>query len=327
MVQRMRWKIGAVLLGAVLLAAFYYSAIQGETVKEPDNYSVILYQHTDNEWAIFTEGMKQAEEDLKIKVNYITMSESDTAGDQVDMIEREIKAGADGILIAAVDSENLRQELGAMSLSVPVICAETGVGTDLPVISAGNYEMGKALGNKILKDMDANGGARVVTILREYMERDSVRQRYEGLRDTLEAAEEKVEIQEYSRKPGDYSLRLFVGTLFHECGQYIAALDKFTTEEAGAAWAANKTEFEGMGVPFWIYGIGNTAQTVNDLDNENIQALIYQNEFNMGYQGLKCLAEDRKKTWIDSNINIKYELVTKETLYEYENERLLFPSV
>ena len=35
-----------------IACGFYYSAIQGETEKEPDNYSVILYQHTDNEWAI-----------------------------------------------------------------------------------------------------------------------------------------------------------------------------------------------------------------------------------------------------------------------------------
>ncbi len=327
MVQKMRWKLWVVIVGAALLAVFYYSAIQGETEKEPDNYSVILYQHTDNEWAIFTEGMKQAEDDLRIKVNYITMGENDTAKDQVNMIEREIKAGADGILIAAVDSDSLRQELGAMSLAVPVICAETGVGAALPVISAEDYEMGKALGNKILKDMDANGQGRVVTILREYMERDSVRQRYEGLRDALEAADEKVEIQEYSRSPGDYSLRLFVETLFHSCGQYIAALDKYTTEEAGAARASDKAEYEADGMQFQIYGIGNTVQTVNDLDNGNIQALVYQNEFNMGYQGLKCLAEARKKDWIDRNINIKFELVTKETLYEYENERLLFPSV
>ncbi len=127
MVQKMRWKLWVVIVGAALLAVFYYSAIQGETEKEPDNYSVILYQHTDNEWAIFTEGMKQAEDDLRIKVNYITMGENDTAKDQVNMIEREIKAGADGILIAAVDSDSLRQELGAMSLAVPVICAETGL--------------------------------------------------------------------------------------------------------------------------------------------------------------------------------------------------------
>lgn len=328
MFRRIHWKIWVFVLAAVLfLAGFYYSELQGEKKKSPDHYSVILYQHTDNEWAIFTEGMKQAEEDLGVKVNYITMGEKDTAEEQMEIIAREIGAGADGLLIAAADSEELRQRLGAISSAVPMICVETGAGNSIPVITAGDYEMGQTLGNKILEDMDNNDERREVAILREYMERDSVRKRYEGLRDTLEAAEEKVEIREYSRSPGDYSLRLFVGTLFQKCGPYIVALDKYATEEAGAAWAADKAAYGESGTQFRIYGIGNTAQTVNDLDNENIQALVYQNEFSMGYQGLKCLAERRKKVWIDNNINIKYGLVTKETLYEYENERLLFPSV
>ena len=51
---------------------------------------------------------------------------------------------------------------------------------------------------------------------------------------------------------------------------------------------------------------------------------MYQNEFNMGYQGITCLAEKRKKKWIEENTGISYRMVTKESLYEDENERLLF---
>lgn len=329
MFQRVRWKIWTVILAAVLIlgASYYYGIIGRETIKDPVNYSVILYQHTDNEWSILMDGIKQAEEDLNVDVNYITMGEKDTAGDQAEMIQREMDAGAEGILVAAVDSEGLKKELAGISLTVPVICVETGAGEEFPEISAGDYKMGKALGDRILKDMKKDGGDRRVAVIREYMERESVRLRYQGLKDALSASADPVEIEEYTRSEGDYSLRLFVETMFPECGKYVAALDKLSTEEAAAAWLAKKEDYEALETPFWIYGIGNTGQTVNDLDNENIRALVFQNEFNMGYQGLKCLAENRKKDWIDRNIKIKYKLVTKETLYDYENERLLFPSV
>ena len=76
-----------------------------------------------------------------------------------------------------------------------------------------------------------------------------------------------------------------------------------------------------------IYGTGNTAQTVNALDNEDISMLVYQNEFNMGYQGLTCLVENKKKEWIEKNTSIRYRTVTKKSLYEDENERLLFSDI
>lgn len=329
MIRHNRWKIWAMILAAVavLMVLYYYGAVREQPEKKQENYSVILYQNTDNEWETLMEGMKQAEDDLQIDLNYITMSVDDSASDQAEMIQREVDAGAAGILLAAVDSEGLARELEIMNLEVPLICVETGVSEDVAVIRGDDYKMGMALGQKILRDMEDLGGERKVTVLCEYLERDSVRLRYEGLCEVLNAAEPAVEIQECSRSKGDYSLRLFVGTLFQECGNYLVALDKYAAEEAGAAWASDKALYQENGHFINLYGIGNTGQTVNDLDNENICALMYQNEFNMGYQGLKCLVERRNRHWIEHNISIKFKLVTKETLYEYENERLLFPNV
>lgn len=361
MLRQIRWKIWAVICAAVLVlvAVYYYGVVREDSEKEPAVYSVILYQNTDNEWATLVQGIQQAEEDFKVKVNYIYMSDKDTAEDQAERVQREIDTGVSGILLAAVNSEALKRQLSEMHIQIPVITVESGI-EGYVNISADNYKMGQELGYKILKDIDAvkkeaedaepgrsgPGGEEsdrpesddaeserpepdqnVVTVIKEYMQRDSVAERYKGLTDVLLSSDKNIRIQDCSRQEGDFSLRLFIGTIFSGCGEYIVALDKFSTEEAAAAWDSKRAAYEPYGAEFKIYGIGNTAQTVNDLDNERLRALVYQNEFNMGYEGIQALVEKEKKGYVDEQFDIRYKLVTKDTLYESENERLLFPSI
>lgn len=142
--------------------------------------------------------------------------------------------------------------------------------------------------------------------------------RYKGLRDTLKNSGRKVLISSLS---GDFSAGLF------DQIPYLVTLDKSTTERAAALWKESRQSRGKNQDICKIYGTGNTAQTVNALDNEDISMLVYQNEFNMGYQGLTCLVENKKKEWIEKNTSIRYRTVTKKSLYEDENERLLFSDI
>ena len=216
--------------------------------------------------------------------------------------------------------------------SVPVVTVETGIEGEMPKteahISADNYAMGQMLGEKILKDMEQEGKKETVAVIREYMERDSVKERYEGLMSALHAA--GVETVACSRQKGNFNLSLYIGEVMREY-RYITALDKYTTEEAAKAWDQYLYEFDRTVAPVSadkrlvkVYGIGNTAQTVSDLDNGKIEAFVYQNEFNMGYNGIKALVEKQEKGYVAEEYDIMYKLVTRETLYESENERLLF---
>ena len=66
---------------------------------------------------------------------------------------------------------------------------------------------------------------------------------------------------------------------------------------------------------------------MNDLDHGRIQALVYQNEFNMGYEGIRALVEKDAQGYFQDYFAIKHKLVTRDTLYDPENERILFPSI
>lgn len=317
--KRFQWKSLAILLVAVItLGGLYYYGVFVRKKEIPSVYSVILYQETEDEWGTLIQGIMQAEKDLKVDVNYIYLSENDTAEDQIKAVNKEIREKSSGILMAAVNSEGIQKAMEKMLISVPIIFVETGAGDSYPVIRSDDYAMGKALGEAVLQDMEQTGTSGKVTIITENMERDSVSLRYKGIKDTLEHADQNVLISSLS---GDFSAGLF------EQIPYLITLDKSTTERAAALWKESGQIRRKNGDICKIYGLGNTAQTVNALDNEDISLLVYQNEFNMGYQGLTCLVKNKKKEWIEKNTSIRYRTVTKESLYEDENERLLFSDI
>ena len=317
--KRFQWKSLAILLVAVItLGGLYYYGVFVRKKEIPSVYSVILYQETEDEWGTLIQGIMQAEKDLKVDVNYIYLSENDTAEDQIKAVNKEIREKSSGILMAAVNSQEIQKAMEKMLISVPIIFVETGAGDSYPVIRSDDYAMGKALGEAVLQDMEQTGTSGKVTIITENMERDSVSLRYKGIKDTLEHADQNVLISSLS---GDFSAGLF------EQIPYLITLDKSTTERAAALWKESGQIRRKNGDICKIYGVGNTAQTVNALDNEDISLLVYQNEFNMGYQGLTCLVKNKKKEWIEKNTSIRYRTVTKESLYEDKNERLLFSDI
>lgn len=328
------WRGFIAVLAAVIILGivYYYGAVGKNKNTEQPLYSVVLYEDSPNEWNTLMEGIDQAEKDFEVDIRYVTMGNARTAKEQMDMINREVQEGASGILLAAVDSEGVGVHLKNSGISVPLVSVETGIESEMPKtevhISADDYAMGQMLGEKILEDMETEGKKEPVAVIREYMERNSVKERYEGLMDTLHAG--GVETVARSRQEGDFSLSLYIGGVMREY-RYIAALDKYTTEEAAKAQDQYRYEFDRTVAPVptkrelvKVYGIGNTAQTVSDLDNGKTEALVYQNEFNMGYNGIKALVEKQKKGYVAEEYDIMYKLVTRETLYESENERLLF---
>lgn len=326
-----KWLVsGTLFLGIVLLFLFYtYGSQAAVKEEEREHYSVILYQYTDNGWQLLDEGIRQAEEDFGVEVNVVTMAKDDRAKEQQDLIEREIENGAQGILVAAVDSEELREQLLEIDKKIPVVTIENYVDEKITHIGADDYQIGFALGQKILKDYETKRPF-YVTVIKEYLERASVQKRYEGLMDALKTVGGEVRVKNCKRGEGDYDLALFLGKEMSEWNQdVIVALDKYTLEQSIEARRRQEAEMSGSKgetseLPMF-YGIGNTEKTVDGLDDGSVKAMIYQNEFNMGYQGLEVLINKKKNMPADEIPVIRQQIVEKDTLYETENQRLLFP--
>jgi ribose transport system substrate-binding protein len=102
----------------------------------------------------------------------------------------------------------------------------------------------------------------------------------------------------------------------------IVALNETATQ--GAARAVKEL---GMSGKVKLVGFDSSIQEINLLEEGVIQSLIVQKPFNMGYLGVKTSAQLLKKIKINPKIDTGSEIITKDNMYTYENQKLLFPFV
>lgn len=302
----------------MLVLWMYYSVVFGE--KEPEQkkeISVVLYYAGSDSWESIMEGIKQAEKDFAVNINYVTVKDGMSKEEQAALVRQEIEKGAQGILLAAMDADIMPQEFQDEKGQVPVIAVESSVdAAAYPFFTADNAQMGRVLGQELLKDFADKEHIRVA-VVEEFMERDSVRERAAGL---YEALGENVEIVSVQRKREDEDMGLFLeNTLPNLDVDAVVALSKLPLQLLGEMKADIMNQKK-------VYGIGNTASIVAALDKGKIEKLVFQNEFNIGYLSVEALVNEIDGKQSNAG-KIDFYCVDRDDVHEMQYERLLFPII
>ena len=75
-----------------------------------------------------------------------------------------------------------------------------------------------------------------------------------------------------------------------------------------------------------IYGTGSTSKIISFLEDKVINATAIQNEFNVGYLGVKTAVYKINGKNID-NSTISSTVINTKNMYSEENQKLLFPFI
>ncbi|HOO27059.1 MAG TPA: substrate-binding domain-containing protein [Lachnospiraceae bacterium] len=304
----------------LIVAEFYYYS-NYTTKKEPVfNISLIVYGNSTDRWENLKQGAERAADGTSAEINLITMSSDLNAKEQISLINREIENGADALMIAACDSEKIEEYFKGLSVKIPVVFVQNGFedNTDTWYISADNYAMGHTLGNVIAANEKSWIKAAIIS---DRTERKNVADRFDGVYDSLVQYADEVVIWERNENERDSQTMLFLQReLTEEAVDVVVALDTSSME-------ALMDAIENLNKNIKVYGIANSDKAVYYLDNGKIKALIFQNEFSIGYLGVKVIlnetAYNKKRIF---NL-IKYETVNKDNMYSEEYQKLLFPFV
>lgn len=321
--KKMGRRKGIVILIAVCVGAIIFSALGLSNyfnVKEDQLYkiSVIVYGTEEERWNNLKEGIDQAVLDYSIDVNFVPMYEEGGVEDQELLLQREIENGAQAIAIAAYDSKGMEEAIESVSRKVPVIVLEntTNMGENTAKIGADNGKIGEELGKKISQDLEEQSK---IAIIYENIERESISQRCKELKKVFVKKGDSLLF--WTRGDGDFSSSVFLQKKLEDNKvDAIVALDDINLENAIDAIKASGSDVK-------LYGVGNTEKSVHYLDEGIVEALVFVNEYNMGYLSMKSLVENLRNNTALYNQEIEYSIVNKEDLYEKENQRLMFPIV
>jgi ribose transport system substrate-binding protein len=312
-----------------LLLIISFSVLLDDTLsnqknRKIHNISLITSGKNNESLMIMKQGVDQAASELNIDVSFINLSQDNNIDEQKELIDREIKNGADAIILSPVDYEKMANTVEEAMKKVPIILIESNVDLEKtpPIIWNDNYELGELLGEQMIEMGDMG---KKVAIIKNNLECKSIEDRYEGFMSVMNKINNTYLFWEIpNESQANYYTEIknllenndvdVVVTLSTGMLEYVAEVKK----------DSNIIDNEKSSIK--VYGTGSTSKIISALEEKNINATATQNEFNIGYLGVKA-AVDKLEGKKISNSTISSTIVNTDNMYSKENQRLLFPLI
>lgn len=270
---------------------------------------------------VILQGMEQAAASFNVELTTVSSGYRADAKEQKALLKKEVDNGANAILIESVNSDDIRMEIEKVNLEIPVIEVNSWTRKEkkdeIGKVHADDYAMGQKLGEEVLAQSELPEGVILIKSGTEYAD---VEQRYKGTKDILESS--GISIEEINVEV-DESVRLaaFAEVMRRPKTRHIVAFDSSVLEQLGKA-KQEEPAFNNIS----IYGIGNTNQIINYLENGVIQMIGVSNEYSIGYLSVRNAVKELCGEKAENN-EIRYSIIDAGQMYTMENQRLLFPFV
>lgn len=285
--------------------------------------SVSVVVESDSRWTAFRAGMQQAARDENISVNFVNTGSIASIQQEWKLIGNEVSNGADGIITELRASDGAAEQLAALSRKISVILlntnAETGGDVDgrFAYVGMDNTAVGKALAAEILRNEGTGSGRCRIGIVAGNQQQYALQERLRAAEEALADCAEVVWVVS-----GDEQLADMREENGSKRADAILALDDKSLREAVSYVQVTGRRY------LSLYGVGCSETLVSALDNGLIRSMLVPEEFNMGYQALISLSDhlNHRDERLQTQV-VGFRIVTRATMYEEENQKLLFPTV
>ena len=313
----------AALLGALVFAA----AVSAQTYE----VAVIPKGTTHEFWKSIHAGALAAAGELKgegITVNVIWKGplREDDREQQVQVVENFTGRRVSGLVLAPLDARALVAPTEeAVRAGIPVVIIDSGLKSSAPIstVSTDNYK-GGVLGARRLGEL--LGGKGKVILLRVLAGSTSTEQREAGFLDTLAKEFPGLQILSSDQHAGatrDTAYRTSQN-LLNRFGRDVTGI--FAPNESSATGMLLAMKDAGLaGGKVKLVGFDSGSQTVAALKSGDLQGLVVQNPFRMGYLGVKTLVASLRGQKVELVIDTGCALVTRENMSEPAMADLLYP--
>lgn len=273
--------------------------------------SVIL---RDGDGAVSTmrKGMEQAAQDLNVELRFLIPAEDNSAVQQAQLLEREVAGAASAVLLIPADREALGDAVSAAAGKTTLVTVETDMTAwgAAASITMDHQELGAALGAAALNGVPEGG---TVLLLDSLPGDNGIRERMEAAKAVLEREGRQARV--YKWDPDTTSLP---DILRIERPRAIIAF-----EAAALADVAELSRGEDA-FPL-LYGCGSTASIAAALEKGRVTAITAVNVFSAGYLAVEAAAAlARHEDWTAA-VPVAFSIVRQETMYDSDNQKLLFP--
>lgn len=292
------------------------------------NITVIVKATTSPYWQTVFAGAEAAAEELGVDLTTQgAAEESDIAG-QIAILENAVTQGPDAIVLAPTASEPLGAPIDRAAESVPIIMVDSAAQTEAytSFLTTDNFAAGQLAADALADAIEALHGAPEgeIAILTALPGVGSLTQRDEGFRDGLGNYPGLTEVaNRFNNNDATQALSNTLDILVANPNLVGIFADNLPMGVgAGRAIAERGIEDQVAVVAF-----DSDDAEIGYLQEGQIKALVVQNPYRMGYEGVKTAVAVINGETVEKDIDTGVTIVTQENFDTEEVQALLYPEL
>ena len=266
---------------------------------------------------VIAEGISQAAKDMRVEVKSYVLANNNEVEAQIELIKKEVKGKVDAILLNPKDSNKLSETIKKAYKDVPIVLINSAItGFDsIPIISCDNEEVGKEIADEIIRNGNTRNNIGIIVTNKN---KSNLQDMYRGFLSEISYSKNNCKELNIGENINTYSQQInsFIKS---ENIDVLVTFERDILEELAQIKKENKLELE-------LYGMGRTNKILSYLEEDIINSVAVQNEFNLGYLGVK-IAVDKLNNKDTSSKTIDFSIINKSNMYWDDNQKILFPFI
>ena len=285
--------------------------------------AVITKSTTSQYWKTTFAGANAAGAEYNLEVTFDGPENEEDYETQNSMIREAVKNGANAIVFSAVDyNANAAAINEAVEAGVKVVVIDSDVNSDLVScrISTDNYKAGRMVGEAVLNGDEQDFKVGIVNFDKNS---ENGQQREKGFRDAVEGNSRVSIVSSVNVNSTTEEAKSATEKMLSENPDIniIVTFNEWTS--LGVGYAVQDMD---MASDVRVVAFDSNVVSVGMLETGEVDALIVQNPYAMGYLGVEyaCMLINGEKIK-ESDIDTTTTLITRENMYEPDNQKVLFP--
>lgn len=321
-----RLAVVACCLGAVIWAG----GAGAQESKKP-TVAVIPKGTTHEFWKSVHAGARKAAQEFNVEVIWKGPLKEDDREGQISVVESFVTRQVDGIVLAPLDDTALRPAVReAKRAEIPVVIFDSDLkgGDYISFVATDNYKGGQLAAEEMARLL---GGKGKVAVLRYQEGSASTMNREKGFLDTLKKYPgiEVVSENQYGGATTESAQKASENLLAPLKGPdgKLTIQGIYTPNESTTFGMLRALQDQGLAGKVNFVGFDASSSLVEALRKGEINALVVQNPFRMGYLSVKTLADHLKGQPVEKRVDTGATLVTREKMDQPEIKELLEPDL
>src|SRR5262245_20819202 len=316
--NRKRACAGVLCLVAFLLAASCNRNTKPRIAVVPKGQAHIF-------WQSIHAGALKAGTELGVEVLWNGPAVETEFSRQIGIIEDFINQRVDGLALAPSNGEAMVPVVErAAAERIPVTIFDSGIKTDKYVsyVSTDNYK-GGVMAAKRIGELLPQGGR--IAVLGTLPGSVSTTERENGFKETIDKEFPKIQIVAMQYGMSDRAKSLAVAEDIMTANPNLAAM--FCSNESGTIGAVQAAKSKGVAGKLKLVGFDSSPTLIEDVASGNIDSLVVQNPFKMGFLAVETLVNQMRGRTPEKRIDTGATLVTGANLKEPPIQELLNPPI